>query len=340
MSNESKHPVDSPIPEEFENWISDWLRENVVSDPGDWENHNAKVVWARAIAIDIYRHVSSQLRHSQPPSSPVGEAVSFAKWTAENAMGIYDRNHKLLYWVTGDGMNEESHTTEELYAKFPAKTERPEISPVLDVPGWGKGYDPIGCDHKIKRGKYTGLTAFQFFSEESGSGPDFSHCVSTYVCPYCGAIKRVGHRSTETKVNSFDEVFDLSHPDAVEAIVKNCNYMNRETDDYVPFVKAIPASPAPTTKEGEIDRVDALYLRALAEVGEKDKQISTLTKERDTARNDLQKMIDEATAKSKEAGEYRDLLNDVYLGGDVSQTVDRRMEELFKKYPLNGNPKE
>jgi hypothetical protein len=72
------------IPEEFENWISDWLKQNVISGPEDWQNHNAKVIWARAIAIDIYRHVSDQLRHSQQPS-PVGEA------------GVFDRQHNK--WV-------------------------------------------------------------------------------------------------------------------------------------------------------------------------------------------------------------------------------------------------
>lgn len=46
------------IPEDFENWISQWLRDNVVSDPADFKIHNAKVTWARAIALDAYRYLS------------------------------------------------------------------------------------------------------------------------------------------------------------------------------------------------------------------------------------------------------------------------------------------
>src|ERR1700743_1711789 len=103
-----------------------------------------------------------------------------------------------------------------------------------DIP---EEYSPIGCDHKQKKGQFTGFTAFQFFSEESGSGPDFSHCVSTCVCMLCGEIRRVGHRTTARKIDSLDEIFDISHPDAVAAIVKACNYMNSESDGFDPFIR-------------------------------------------------------------------------------------------------------
>lgn len=48
-----------PIPPSFENWISEWLKKNVVSSPEDWQMHNAKVTWCRAIAIDAYRKLST-----------------------------------------------------------------------------------------------------------------------------------------------------------------------------------------------------------------------------------------------------------------------------------------
>lgn len=53
------------IPEWFEKWISDWLRENVVTKAIEDEDmditldrHNAKTTWARAIAYAAYRHLS------------------------------------------------------------------------------------------------------------------------------------------------------------------------------------------------------------------------------------------------------------------------------------------
>jgi hypothetical protein len=70
MTPESK---EIPIPEEFEEWISQWLRDNVVTKADEHEDidvtldrHNAKTTWARAIALAAYRHLSPRL--SSTPS--------------------------------------------------------------------------------------------------------------------------------------------------------------------------------------------------------------------------------------------------------------------------------
>jgi hypothetical protein len=55
------------IPEWFETWIADWLREHVVTQQSPDEDiditldrHNAKTTWARSIAYAAYRHLSQQ----------------------------------------------------------------------------------------------------------------------------------------------------------------------------------------------------------------------------------------------------------------------------------------
>jgi hypothetical protein len=97
-------------------------------------------------------------------------------------------------------------------------------------------YNPIGCEHRLP----SGWTAYVLYSDESWSGPDFTHHVYTCVCQLCGTIKRGGHRATNEKIDHFNEEFSLDHPDAVAAIVKNCNYMNQETEGYVPFTQSPP----------------------------------------------------------------------------------------------------
>jgi len=47
----------SLIPKHIETWIADWLKENVVTDARGIDYHNVKVVWARAAAIALYRHL-------------------------------------------------------------------------------------------------------------------------------------------------------------------------------------------------------------------------------------------------------------------------------------------
>lgn len=56
-----------PIPEWFDNWISDWLKKNIVTQASENEDiditldrHNAKTTWATAIAIAAYRLLSDQ----------------------------------------------------------------------------------------------------------------------------------------------------------------------------------------------------------------------------------------------------------------------------------------
>ena len=97
-------------------------------------------------------------------------------------------------------------------------------------------YEPIGCDHKIPDGKYKGFSAYQFLSESSGSGPNiyFMHHIS--FCALCGEIKVGGFEMDEKGfIHRYNQEFSIHHPEAVAAIVKLCNYMNKDTEGYIPF---------------------------------------------------------------------------------------------------------
>ena len=87
-------------------------------------------------------------------------------------------------------------------------------------------YNPIGCDHKLKKGKYKGLNSWQFLSQSAGSGGDiyFEHNVS--VCRLCGEIKVSGFEQKDGILHKYDQEFSIHHPSAVKAIVKNANFMN------------------------------------------------------------------------------------------------------------------
>lgn len=117
--------------------------------------------------------------------------------------------------------------------KEPASQEGEKALPVEEVPGWEEGYDSIACDHKLPNG----FSAWHIYSMSTGNGPDFAHDVHTSVCSKCGDIRRAGYRMEGQKVDHFDEQFDVNHPDAVFAIVKQCNYMCREVEGYDPFVR-------------------------------------------------------------------------------------------------------
>lgn len=66
MNNDTSLPEEK-IPEEFEEWIAQWLRANVITFPSDKEDmdvtldrHNAKTTWARAIAYAAYFHLKGE----------------------------------------------------------------------------------------------------------------------------------------------------------------------------------------------------------------------------------------------------------------------------------------
>jgi hypothetical protein len=99
-------------------------------------------------------------------------------------------------------------------------------------------YNPISCDHKIKSGKYAGFSNYELLSHSSGGGGDLHHEVNLSVCRECGEIKIQGWRNKGVETHRFCEEFSIYYPDAVAAIVKNCNYMNSETDGYIPFVQS------------------------------------------------------------------------------------------------------
>ena len=112
-------------------------------------------------------------------------------------------------------------------------------------------YNPIGCDHKIKHGKYKGFSSFSFQGQSSGSGPDiyFEHNVS--VCLLCGDIHVSGYEQKQDgRLHRYDNILDIHHPEAVTAIVKACNFFNKETEDYIPFTQL-----AETHYEDLLDRM-------------------------------------------------------------------------------------
>lgn len=87
-------------------------------------------------------------------------------------------------------------------------------------------YNPIGCDHKLKKGKYKGFSSYEFLSQSSGSGGEiyFEHNVS--VCKLCGEIKVSGYEQKDGMLHKYSNEFSIHLPSAVDAIVKNCQYMN------------------------------------------------------------------------------------------------------------------
>jgi len=65
------------IPQWFEEWISKWLFEKVVSPASDFELHNAKVTWARAIARAAY------IRLSEERGGGTTSLAKFEEWLYE-----------------------------------------------------------------------------------------------------------------------------------------------------------------------------------------------------------------------------------------------------------------
>lgn len=69
----------TPIPQEFENWVHEWLRANVVTQASENEDiditldrHNAKTTWARSIAYAVFRHLS-------PSAAPAAGTFFFSQ---------------------------------------------------------------------------------------------------------------------------------------------------------------------------------------------------------------------------------------------------------------------
>lgn len=95
-------------------------------------------------------------------------------------------------------------------------------------------YNPLACDHK----KQNGFSAFELLSHSSGNVPTPNYEENVLVCLLCGEV-RVSGKHGDHKFFSFD--FSIHYPDAVAAIVKYCNYMNQETEGYMPFVQQQPS---------------------------------------------------------------------------------------------------
>lgn len=107
-------------------------------------------------------------------------------------------------------------------------------------------YEPIYCDHK----KPNGFSAYDLQSHSSGSGPEWMREFNYWVCLNCGEIKVSGKNLVDDKIQYFSEELSIYMPDAIAAIVKNCNYMNAETDGYIPFVQS-----QKSIDMGEVERV-------------------------------------------------------------------------------------
>jgi hypothetical protein len=88
-----------------------------------------------------------------------------------------------------------------------------------------KEYNPVSCEHKLPNG----FTAWHFQSEEQ-SNLDGANKVSIHVCLLCGEISIGGYRpgKDEKHSNSFHEKFNISHPLAIDAIIKQANFYNEE----------------------------------------------------------------------------------------------------------------
>lgn len=89
-----------------------------------------------------------------------------------------------------------------------------------------KKYDPIGCQHK----HYNGFSSWSFQSESSGSGPETDYHVSILVCQLCGEIRITGRRwdGKSKHVDHFCEEFNIYHPFAIDAIIKQANFFNED----------------------------------------------------------------------------------------------------------------
>lgn len=86
-------------------------------------------------------------------------------------------------------------------------------------------YNPVVCEHKLPNS----MTAWSFQSELSSNigGPNK---VIVHVCMLCGEISIGGFRPSkdEKHVNRFHEEFNIYHPDAIDAIIKQANFYNEE----------------------------------------------------------------------------------------------------------------
>jgi hypothetical protein len=103
-------------------------------------------------------------------------------------------------------------------------------------------YNPVMCEHKLP----TGLSAWQFQSEEQ-SNLGGANKVIIHVCVLCGEISIGGYRPSkdETHTNSFHETFNICHPDAIDAIIKQANFYNEE-------VKWTRVTQPPSTTQGAV----------------------------------------------------------------------------------------
>lgn len=109
--------------------------------------------------------------------------------------------------------------------------------------------DPFNCKHK-----------YDLLSHSSGSGPNFGMEKNLRVCLKCGQINISGknYNAELRHWERFDEVFTIDLAEPVEAIIKQCNYMNTETEGYIPFLtqsKIVTLSSQLKEAREEIERM-------------------------------------------------------------------------------------
>lgn len=98
------------IPEEIEDWISDWLKKNIISDPNDYALHNTKVVWARSIALALYHHLQDR-KATDVPDTNVGDMPKMPRWTPisretnPKKFGKYVVHVRKIPAITGEPMD-------------------------------------------------------------------------------------------------------------------------------------------------------------------------------------------------------------------------------------------
>ena len=110
-------------------------------------------------------------------------------------------------------------------------------------------YIPVSCNHRTKRG----FSNFELLSHSSGGSADLKHENNLSVCRGCGEVRISGYETIGGKLHRYHQEFSLYYPEAVAAIVKNCNWMNRKTDGYDPFVRQSTI----TELQAEVDRLRA-----------------------------------------------------------------------------------
>lgn len=85
--------------------------------------------------------------------------------------------------------------------------------------------DYTNCNHK----KDNSFSAWTLLSHSSGGGNDYQINKNLRVCLKCGTINTSGTETIKGETNRHDESFSIDIPEAVVAIIGNCNHMCSET---------------------------------------------------------------------------------------------------------------